>query len=97
MRIERHRTIRQIAAVQMPKAQKRPAQQESVKLALHPEDVQQINWDVPFTVQAPNANWDEVHKEACEEASALMILRYFDGKTIAGPADAETGINELIY
>ncbi len=28
---------------------------------------------VPFTPQAPTANWDELHNEACEEASAIMV------------------------
>jgi hypothetical protein len=32
--------------------------------------------DVPFTVQAPFANWDALHQETCEEAS-LMMVRYF--------------------
>lgn len=36
---------------------------------------------VPFTVQAPTANWDEMHNEACEEASALMVAAYFSGDT----------------
>lgn len=36
---------------------------------------------VPFTPQAPTANWDELHNEACEEASSLMAAAYFDGST----------------
>lgn len=28
---------------------------------------------VGFTPQAPTANWDELHNEACEEASAIMV------------------------
>lgn len=32
--------------------------------------------NVPFTVQAPFANWDALHQETCEEAS-LMMVRYF--------------------
>src|SRR5688572_5442442 len=34
---------------------------------------------VPFTPQAPTANWDELHNEACEEASSLMAAAYFNG------------------
>lgn len=34
---------------------------------------------VPFTPQAPSANWDELHNEACEEASVLMADAYFKG------------------
>ncbi len=32
---------------------------------------------IPFTSQAPTANWDELHNEACEEASAIMASEYF--------------------
>lgn len=32
---------------------------------------------VPFTPQAPSANWDELHNEACEEAAAIMSYAYF--------------------
>lgn len=35
---------------------------------------------VPFTPQAPTGNWDELHNEACEEASALMADAYFSGR-----------------
>ncbi len=38
---------------------------------------------VPFTAQAPTANWDELHNEACEEASAIMTAEYFRGNTNA--------------
>jgi hypothetical protein len=37
--------------------------------------------NVPFTSQAPTSNWDELHGEACEEASAIMAHAYFSGKT----------------
>lgn len=39
-----------------------------------------VNLDVPFTAQAPFANWDEVHEETCEEASLLMAKWYVEGK-----------------
>jgi hypothetical protein len=38
---------------------------------------------VPFTPQAPTANWDELHNEACEEAVAIMAHEYFSGNTSA--------------
>jgi hypothetical protein len=34
---------------------------------------------VPFTPQAPTGNWDQLHNEACEEASAIMAAEYFSG------------------
>lgn len=33
--------------------------------------------DVPFTPQAPDANWDALHEEACEEASLLQVVAYY--------------------
>lgn len=35
-----------------------------------------VRLDVPFTPQAPFANWDPPFNEACEEASLLMAVRY---------------------
>lgn len=34
---------------------------------------------VPFTPQAPTANWDASHNEDCEEASAVMANAYYNG------------------
>lgn len=36
---------------------------------------------VPFTTQAPQANWDMPYQEACEEASILMVSGYYKGDT----------------
>ena len=44
---------------------------------------------VPFTPQAPTGNWDELHNEACEEASAIMAAAYFAGDTRAELPAAE--------
>lgn len=33
---------------------------------------------VPFSAQAPTANWDELHNEACEETSAIMAAAYYN-------------------
>ncbi|MCX6810086.1 MAG: C39 family peptidase [Candidatus Berkelbacteria bacterium] len=56
----------------------------------------EINLKVPFAVQAPNANWDKTHEEACEEAAILMANRYFAGRDITGAEDAEQGLQEII-
>jgi len=53
---------------------------------------------IPFTPQAPTANWDELHNEACEEASSLMAGAYFAGNrndTIS-PGEAEAEITKLV-
>lgn len=55
-----------------------------------------VNLDVPFTSQAPLANWDELHGEACEEASVLMAIRYFEGRKFASPDDADAAIIKLV-
>lgn len=34
---------------------------------------------VPFTTQAPKADWVMPYEEACEEASMLMVKGYYDG------------------
>lgn len=55
-----------------------------------------INWDVPFTSQAPAGNWDPPYDEACEEASVLMALRYFQGKPIVSVEDADSAVVALV-
>ncbi len=52
---------------------------------------------VPFTPQAPTANWDQLHNEACEEASSLMAGLYFAGDTDSTipPEQAESEISKL--
>ncbi len=61
--------------------------------------------DVPFTIQAPNRNWDPEHEELCEEAASLMAQWFALGKTGVkeGPyqnhipvADAEDQFKDLI-
>ncbi len=52
---------------------------------------------IPFTPQAPTANWDELHNEACEEASAIMANAYFSGRreSTLPAAYVETEISKL--
>ena len=37
----------------------------------------------PFQSQAPLTNWDELHDEACEEASVILIRYYLAGQNIS--------------
>lgn len=55
-----------------------------------------VNWDVPFTSQAPLGNWEEPFKEACEEASVLMVMRYFQGTDFESPEEASVAIEKLV-
>lgn len=47
------------------------------------------NVNVPFTVQAPGANWDATHEEACEEASLIMVYHYIKRTNIDNDPDNE--------
>jgi len=39
--------------------------------------------NVPFVSQAPFANWDQLHDEACEEASIVIVKYYLDNKSLS--------------
>ena len=51
--------------------------------------------DVPFATQAPLANWDALHEEACEEASLILVQHYLNGQMIT-PQEMEDAIQSLI-
>lgn len=51
---------------------------------------------VPFTTQAPGANWDALHEEACEEASLIMYYHFLKNTDIASPESAEKEIQDLV-
>lgn len=74
-----------------------PPVQERVSSSVTSADVRTaVNWDVPFTSQAPLGVWDPDHKEACEEASILMVLRYFEGRPFASPEEADLALIALV-
>ena len=50
---------------------------------------------IPFTSQAPTANWDELHNDACEEASVIMAYAYFNNIKSLPPEVVETEITKL--
>jgi hypothetical protein len=52
---------------------------------------------VPFMSQAPLADWDPLHEEACEEASVLMVRGYYQGESGRyDPNEAEDLIQDLV-
>lgn len=57
---------------------------------------EQVNWDVPFTSQAPKANWDFTHEEACEEATILMAQKYFEKQDFNSSTDADEQILKIV-
>lgn len=52
---------------------------------------------IPFSPQAPTANWDELHNEACEETSAIMAEEYFSGNknTLLSPELVEGQLSKI--
>lgn len=58
----------------------------------------QFNLAVPFTPQAPHANWDLPYQEACEEASAYMVSLYYQGVAsgLVDPDVADAALWELV-
>ncbi len=38
-----------------------------------------LNSKVPFALQAPSANWDIIHEEACEETAIVIVKEYYSG------------------
>lgn len=56
---------------------------------------QEINLDVPFSSQAPHANWEQPYQDACEEASIAMV-HYFFVKKRFNPETADKEILDLV-
>ncbi|MDO8582362.1 MAG: C39 family peptidase [bacterium] len=51
--------------------------------------------DVPFTSQAPYANWKEPYQDACEEAAVVMAAAWVQKKPLTQKL-ADTMIRELV-
>jgi hypothetical protein len=55
-----------------------------------------IQLNVPFTSQAPFANWDDLHNEACEEAALIMAKYWLSGEELSKER-AEKEILDSVY
>ncbi len=55
-----------------------------------------INLNVPFAVQAPKANWTMPYKEACEEATLIMVNGYLNGVINYESDDLVKQIDDLV-
>ncbi|MBI4049633.1 MAG: C39 family peptidase [Candidatus Doudnabacteria bacterium] len=64
---------------------------ETESLPLPPE----VNLAVPFTSQAPYANWELPYQEFCEEASVLMAASYLFNRGIASAAYADAELLKI--
>ncbi len=80
-------------------------QEETYEFIRVPDDPQAVEADlpaekrlaVPFTSQAPHANWDMPYQEACEEASMLMVAAYYRGESgVIDPDVADKQILDLV-
>lgn len=56
----------------------------------------EMNLAVPFTSQAPNADWNMPWQEACEEAALLMVAHFKQGENIGSRDDATNKILALV-
>ncbi len=49
---------------------------------LHELIKEEVNLKVPFIIQSPDQKWQGIYKEACEEASILMVYGFLENKEI---------------
>lgn len=54
-----------------------------------------VDLEVQFISQAPFAYWDNLHNEACEEASVISVTNYLDQTTIT-PSEIDEKINNMV-
>jgi hypothetical protein len=57
---------------------------------------QKVLIKVPFLVQAPLANWDALHEDACEEASLIMYYHFIQKTEIGSAEEGDKEIKDLI-
>lgn len=55
-----------------------------------------INLAVPFSSQAPTANWAQPWQDACEEASVLMVDYYYQNKNLPGKEEVEGILVDMV-
>ncbi|MDD4351759.1 MAG: C39 family peptidase [Candidatus Gracilibacteria bacterium] len=56
---------------------------------------EKVYLEVPYTSQAPFANWDYLHENACEEAALIQVHYYLQGKELT-PELAEQEIQDMV-
>lgn len=54
--------------------------------------------DIPvnFISQAPFADWDELHDEACEETSLLLVHNFLSGNNVINNTNADLEIKSMV-
>lgn len=56
-----------------------------------------VRIEVPFTSQAPFGNWDDPYQEACEEASLIMVQRYYSERALTAEQADEEIVNVITW
>lgn len=83
---ETNRSTREVEPVPEPTPEPTPPPAEPKNLTASPSNLlpvsipASINLAVPFTSQAPHANWEQPYQDACEEASLYMVKLFYDGR-----------------
>lgn len=88
-----------VEPVPMPAPQPAPEPEEEpapVPTPIPTPSPKQANLAVPFTSQAPHADWSMPYQEACEEASLMMMHAYLSNAGAFTPDDAERQIKEMV-
>lgn len=85
-------TITEKVSVVTPPATETKTEQISTPVEL-PKN---IHLTVPFTSQAPFANWDALHEDACEEASLIIVKHFKDKTPIGDQQSVDNQINDLV-
>ena len=73
----------------LPKTEEQPA---ATKIQTNQNLPEKMLLVVPFLSQAPFANWDALHEDACEEASLIMLKYFLAGEMTI---DKELGEQEI--
>ena len=81
--------------VQAPSSQQQSAIPSVVSSSIHSSQPAGVRLQVPFTPQAPTANWEHPFDEACEEVSYLMVEYMLQGKVFT-PELAEQEIADFV-
>lgn len=58
--------------------------------------INNINLAVPFTSQAPTANWEQPFQDACEEASILMVDYYYSNQNLPSLKEVENILIDMV-
>lgn len=55
-----------------------------------------VNISAPFIVQAPFGDWNEDYKEACEEASVLIVAKFYENQNKLSEQEMKDELDEII-